>query len=119
MLSSSPSPPSTLITSQLQVKTLPRLLPLPLPAVAASCPLLVVSSPSPPTHLQAFLSSAHSQSHFAGGALPPELAAQMSVADKMFIRNRSTILARHVYADMGDRFADEQVRSSHKGDGCE
>ena len=59
---------------------------------------------------QAFLRSARSHSHFAAGPLPPELAAQLSVGDQVRLRDRATILARHVYADMGDKFADEQVR---------
>ncbi|PNW73046.1 hypothetical protein CHLRE_14g616750v5 [Chlamydomonas reinhardtii] len=44
-----------------------------------------------------------------GPPLPPELAAQLSTADKVRIRDRSTIMARHLYADHGDRFADMQV----------
>lgn len=47
--------------------------------------------------------------------LPPELAAQLSVADKVRIRDRSTIMARHLYADQGDRFADTQVGGRGRG----
>ncbi|GLC64505.1 hypothetical protein PLESTF_000173300 [Pleodorina starrii] len=64
-------------------------------------------------HFQAFVRSAlapgAAASVAAAGPLPPELAAQLSVADKVRIRDRSTIIARHLYADQGDRFADLQV----------
>lgn len=65
----------------------------------------------PPTSAcaQAFLRSARAHSHFAAGPLPLELAAQLSVGDQVRVRDRATILSRHVYADMGDKFADEQV----------
>ena len=36
------------------------------------------------------------------------------VGEKCRIRDRATILARHMYADMGERFADQQV--GHTGD---
>ncbi|GFR42462.1 hypothetical protein Agub_g3370, partial [Astrephomene gubernaculifera] len=61
-------------------------------------------------HFQAFIRSALGPSpSSASGPLPPELAAQLSVADKVRIRDRSTIMARQLYADQGDQFADAQV----------
>jgi hypothetical protein len=41
--------------------------------------------------------------------LPPQVAAGLSVADKCRIRDRATIMARHVYVDQGEAFADQQV----------
>lgn len=41
--------------------------------------------------------------------LPPQVVASLSVTDKCRIRDRATILARHVYADQGEAFADQQV----------
>ena len=63
----------------------------------------------PPTTSQAFMGMARSQSHFSAGPLPPELASSLSLSDKCRIRDRSTIMARHMFADQGDRFADMQV----------
>ena len=34
---------------------------------------------------------------------------RLSVEDQCRVRDRSTIMARHMYADRGDAFADEQV----------
>lgn len=33
----------------------------------------------------------------------------LQVGDKCRIRDRATIMSRHVYADQGDAFADQQV----------
>ena len=41
--------------------------------------------------------------------LPAEGVA-LTVADQCRVRDRSTIMARHLYADLGDDFADAQVR---------
>jgi hypothetical protein len=90
--------------------------------VPPSCgaPLAVGAGPGPSTLLwramalsvaQAFVRSALAPgAAAAAGPLPPELAAQLSVADKVRIRDRSTIMARHLYADHGDKFADLQVK---------
>ena len=58
---------------------------------------------------------ARSQSHFSAGPLPPELASSLSLSDKCRIRDRSTIMARHMFADQGDRFADMQVNRGGGG----
>jgi peroxin-5 len=56
--------------------------------------------------LQAFFDSSKAQAPFHPGATP---AMDLSVTDQCRIRDRSTILARHVFADRGNVFADEQV----------
>eukprot|EP00195_Chlamydomonas_chlamydogama_P007749 CAMPEP_0202890112 /NCGR_PEP_ID=MMETSP1392-20130828/620_1 /ASSEMBLY_ACC=CAM_ASM_000868 /TAXON_ID=225041 /ORGANISM="Chlamydomonas chlamydogama, Strain SAG 11-48b" /LENGTH=769 /DNA_ID=CAMNT_0049573613 /DNA_START=142 /DNA_END=2451 /DNA_ORIENTATION=- len=61
-------------------------------------------------HFQAFFSSARNTIHpAAAGPLAPGLAATLSVVDKCRIRDRSTIMARHIFADMGEHYADQQV----------
>lgn len=39
----------------------------------------------------------------------PSPALQLTQLDQCRIRDRSTIMARHLFADRGDAFADEQV----------
>ena len=64
--------------------------------------------------MQAFLASAKVQGAFQ--PLPsPRL--QLTQLDQCRIRDRSTIMARHLFADRGDVFADEQVGSIHGSDG--
>ena len=55
---------------------------------------------------QAFLDSARAQGPFQPMPLPP---LQLSAPDQARIRDRSTIMARHLFADRGDAFADEQA----------
>lgn len=40
----------------------------------------------------------------------PAAGVALTVADQCRVRDRSTIMARHLYADLGDEFADAQVR---------
>ncbi|MEW5303930.1 MAG: hypothetical protein WDW36_006575 [Sanguina aurantia] len=40
-----------------------------------------------------------------------DLSAQLSVAEKVRIRDRTTIMARHMFAEQGDQFADRQVQT--------
>lgn len=58
--------------------------------------------------LQAFLNSGRALADFR-----PVQAGhlQLSVDDQCRIRDRSTIMARHLYAERGDVFADAQVAS--------
>ena len=39
----------------------------------------------------------------------PAAGVALSVPDQCRVRDRSTIMARHLYADLGDAFADAQV----------
>lgn len=59
---------------------------------------------------RAFLDSSKTRSVFHPHALqlPPE-ATMLRVEDQCRIRDRSSIMARHLFADQGDAFADEQV----------
>ena len=57
-------------------------------------------------HVQAFLASAKIQGAFQPLPSPP---LQLTQLDQCRIRDRSTIMARHLFADRGDAFADEQV----------
>ncbi|KAG2487453.1 hypothetical protein HYH03_014020 [Edaphochlamys debaryana] len=87
-------------------------------AAAGPMPLPPHGMPGPPMpgapppllapHFQAFVRGGQRPGPLAA-PLPPELSAQLSVGDKVRIRDRSTILARHLYAEQGDRFADAQV----------
>lgn len=56
---------------------------------------------------QAFFASAKVQGVFQPLPSPP---LQLTQLDQCRIRDRSTIMARHLFADRGDVFADEQVR---------
>ncbi|EIE20619.1 TPR-like protein, partial [Coccomyxa subellipsoidea C-169] len=56
--------------------------------------------------VQAFLASAKVQGIFQPLLSPP---LQLTQLDQCRIRDRSTIMARHLFADRGDVFADEQV----------
>ncbi|CAL8464869.1 g4404 [Coccomyxa elongata] len=56
--------------------------------------------------LHAFLASAKVQGVFQPLPSPP---LQLTQLDQCRIRDRSTIMARHLFADRGDVFADEQV----------
>lgn len=56
---------------------------------------------------QAFLASARVQGTFQAPPAPP---LQLTQLDQCRIRDRSTIMARHLFADRGDAFADEQAR---------
>ncbi|KAI7842283.1 hypothetical protein COHA_003924 [Chlorella ohadii] len=60
--------------------------------------------------LQAFLDSSKARAPFQPGmvALPPPGAA-LSLADQCRVRDRSTIMARQLFAEQGPAFADEQV----------
>ncbi|MEW5308013.1 MAG: hypothetical protein WDW38_000004 [Sanguina aurantia] len=40
-----------------------------------------------------------------------DLSSQLSVAEKVRIRDRTTIMARHMFAEQGDQFADQQVQT--------
>lgn len=64
-------------------------------------------------HLQAFVragtGAGPSEVLVSGLPQPLDLAAQLSVGDQCRIRDRSTILARHMFAEMGEGFADQQV----------
>ena len=57
--------------------------------------------------MQAFLASAKIQGAFQPLPSPP---LQLTQLDQCRIRDRSTIMARHLFADRGDAFADEQVQ---------
>lgn len=59
--------------------------------------------------LQAFFDSGKTQAPFHPRMAAGPAASSLSVGDKCRIRDRSTILARHVFADRGNVFADEQV----------
>ena len=59
--------------------------------------------------MQAFLASAKIQGAFQPLPSPP---LQLTQLDQCRIRDRSTIMARHLFADRGDAFADEQVYQS-------
>ena len=56
--------------------------------------------------LQAFMNSAKAHSQFRP---LPSPALHLSTAEQCRIRDRSTIVARHLFADRGDAFADQQV----------
>ncbi|CAL5229175.1 g12450 [Coccomyxa viridis] len=56
--------------------------------------------------LHAFLASAKIQGAFQPPPAPP---LQLTQLDQCRIRDRSTIMARHLFADRGDAYADEQV----------
>ena len=56
--------------------------------------------------LQAFLASAKIQGAFQPPPAPP---LQLTQLDQCRIRDRSTIMARHLFADRGDAYADEQA----------
>jgi len=76
-------------------------------------PGLMPGAPAVPTgvtaHLASFFSGPRAGRPVAPPPLPPAMAASLSVADKCKIRDRATILSRHVYADQGEAFADQQV----------
>lgn len=57
--------------------------------------------------LQAFFHSGSMRPGMTAGPLPPGM--ELSVPDKCRVRDRSTILARQVFADRGAAFADQQV----------
>ncbi len=67
---------------------------------------LVRLSMRPGCSVQAFLASAKIQGAFQPLPSPP---LQLTQLDQCRIRDRSTIMARHLFADRGDAFADEQV----------
>ena len=56
--------------------------------------------------LQAFMESGRARAAFHPMPLPQ---MRLSVENQCRVRDRSTIMARHMYADRGDAFADEQV----------
>ena len=58
--------------------------------------------------LQAFLASAKIQGAYQP---PPTPTLQLTQLEQCRIRDRSTIMARHLFADRGDAYADEQARS--------
>ena len=58
--------------------------------------------------VQAFVNSAKAHTHFRPLPSPP---LHLSTAEQCRIRDRSTIMARHLYADRGDMYADDQVRA--------
>jgi peroxin-5 len=58
---------------------------------------------------QAFFTSAKVHGAFQPLPSPP---LQLTQLDQCRIRDRSTIMARHLFADRGDAFADEQVSAS-------
>jgi peroxin-5 len=63
-------------------------------------------------HLQAFVRAGAAGMPAPGPPPPLDIAGQLSLGDKCRIRDRSTILARHMFADMGEGFADQQVCAS-------
>ncbi|KAK9799703.1 hypothetical protein WJX73_000203 [Symbiochloris irregularis] len=56
--------------------------------------------------LQAFVNSAKLHTHFHP---LPSVPMHLSTAEQCRIRDRSTIMARHLFADRGDAYADQQV----------
>jgi hypothetical protein len=60
--------------------------------------------------VQAFLDSAKLQGGFQPRPSPP---LALSAPDQARIRDRSTIVARHLFADRGAEFADEQAWPFH------
>lgn len=60
---------------------------------------------------QAFLDSARGPGAFHPAPAPP---LALDVRDQARIRDRSTIMARHLFADRGDAFADEQVMTAKR-----
>jgi len=60
-------------------------------------------------NLKAFLSTAASRGAFMPQAAAPLPPGALSVADQCRVRDRSTILARQLYAEQGQGFADGQV----------
>lgn len=61
--------------------------------------------------LHSFVGSARTQSAFQAGLHALPLGPSLSVADKVRIRDRATIMARHMFADMGQAAAEQQVGS--------
>lgn len=59
--------------------------------------------------LQAFVNSAKLHTRFHP---LPSVPMHLSTAEQCRIRDRSTIMARHLFADRGDAYADQQVRMS-------
>ena len=60
--------------------------------------------------LQVFLDTARVGGVAAGGPPPAAFANGLSVPEACRIRDRSTILARQLYAEQGPQLADQQVR---------
>jgi peroxin-5 len=58
--------------------------------------------------LHSFLDSSRSAAPFPAVKLPELGLSQM---DKERIRNRSSIMARHIFADKGQMFVENQVRA--------
>ncbi len=61
--------------------------------------------------LQTFFDSGRAQAPFRPMPLPAPAVEALSMRDKCRIRDRSTILARQLFTDLGGHFADEQVSS--------
>ncbi|KAI8464483.1 MAG: hypothetical protein J3K34DRAFT_454916 [Monoraphidium minutum] len=78
------------------------------PQPPGAMPLMPGAPPGVAQNLRAFVSTASSRAAFPPqpGALPP---GALSVPDQCRIRDRSTILARQLYAEQGQGFADSQV----------
>ncbi len=73
--------------------------------------LIFIVNAAPPQHvlsefLRSFVDSSRTNAPFPAVRLP-ELG--LSHADKSRIRDRSSIMGRHIFADKGDAFADSQV----------
>jgi hypothetical protein len=62
-----------------------------------------------------FLNAARVGGVSAGGPPPAALAHGLSVPEACRIRDRSTILARQLYAEKGPQLADQQVRALAAG----
>lgn len=58
--------------------------------------------------LHTFMRTGHMRLPFQPQHAAPALA--LSMPDELRIRDRSTILARHLYSEQGTAFADQQVR---------
>ena len=58
---------------------------------------------------QSYIEGARSRSGFQAARLPD---LRLSVEEQCRIRDRSAILSRHLFADRGDAFADQQVGHS-------
>lgn len=62
--------------------------------------------------LQSFMASGRAQADFQPMPLPQ---LRLSVEDQCRLRDRSTIMARQMYAPQGSQYADAQVRLQDKG----
>lgn len=78
------------------------------PPGAALPPMAAQGRAAAAPMLQAFLDSSKARAPFHPGIVAPPGAA-LSLADQCRVRDRSTIMARQLFAEQGPAFADEQV----------